>query len=62
MTGWIEEDAERGAWLVFSTGCTELHHCSFADIEVVHHHVDVHLLRNVLPGPDGTQGCGQFRT
>lgn len=51
MTGGVEENAERGARLVFSPGRTESEHCLFSSIEVVDHDVHVYLLGNVLARP-----------
>ena len=51
MTGGVQENAKRRAWLVFGPGRTEFEHCQFSGIEVVNHDVDVHLLRDVLARP-----------
>jgi len=51
MTCGVEEDAERGARLVFGPARTEFEHCMFSGIEVVDHDVHVHLLGDVLARP-----------
>lgn len=52
MTSGIEEDAERGARLVFSPRRTECEHGLFSSIEVIDHDVHVYLLGDVLARPN----------
>jgi hypothetical protein len=45
MTGRVEEHAEGRARLVLVLGRAELKHGRLACVEVLDHHVEVHLLR-----------------
>mgnify|MGYP002682911470 CR=1 FL=1 len=51
VAGGVEEDAERRARLVVGRRRTDGQHGLLRSIEVLHHHVEVHLLRHVLAGP-----------
>src|SRR5712691_9612383 len=49
----VKKHPERSSWLVLVLGRAELEHGLFGNVKIIDDHVEVHLLRNLLPGPVG---------